>query len=92
MSGPFATPSRSWIFAVWEHFAKVSGLQLGVELAHELEVPMNYAEVVFKDFSEALDRGWGDRDSRSPMQLQNERAGVTIKVSAEDVQKRLARA
>jgi 3-hydroxyisobutyrate dehydrogenase len=66
-------------------------LRLSLELAPELEVPMNYAEVAFKDFSETLDRGWGDRDSRSPMQLQNERAGVTIKVSAEDVQKTLAR-
>ena len=39
----------------------------------------------------ALERGRGDRNSRSPMQLQNERAGVTIKVSAEDVKRTLAR-
>ena len=52
---------------------------------------MNYAEGAFKDLGEALERGWGDRDSRSPMQLQSERAGVTIKLSAEDVQKTLAR-
>ena len=45
----------------------------------------------YKDFTEALERGWGDRDSRSPMQLQNQRAGVPIKESAEDVQKTLAR-
>ena len=66
-------------------------LTLGLDLAKELGVPMPYAEVAYKDFTEALDRGWGERDSRSPMQLQNERAGVTIKVSAEDVQKTLAR-
>jgi 3-hydroxyisobutyrate dehydrogenase len=66
-------------------------LTLSLDLARQLNVPMHYAEVAFKDFSEALDRGWGERDSRSPMQLQNERAGVTIKVSAEDVQKTLAR-
>ena len=66
-------------------------LTLSLDLAREVGVPMPYAEVAYKDFSEALERGWGDRDSRSPMQLQNERAGVTIKVSADDVQKTLAR-
>ncbi|MEY4099109.1 MAG: hypothetical protein RL300_280 [Pseudomonadota bacterium] len=66
-------------------------LTLGLDLAKELGVPMHYAEVAYKDFTEALERGWGDRDSRSPMQLQNERAGVEIKVSAEDVAKTLAR-
>jgi 3-hydroxyisobutyrate dehydrogenase len=66
-------------------------LTLGLELAREVGVPMHYAEVAFKDFTEALERGWGDRDSRSPMQIQNERAGVTIQVSAEDVQKTLSR-
>lgn len=66
-------------------------LTLGLDLARELGVPMHYAEVAYKDFTEALERGWGERDSRSPMQLQNERAGVTIQVSAQDVQKTLAR-
>ena len=66
-------------------------LTLSLDLARQLDVPMHYADVAYKDFSEALERGWGDRDSRSPMQLQNERAGVTIKVSAEDVKKTLAR-
>lgn len=66
-------------------------LRLSLELAQQLDVPMHYADVAFKDFSEALERGWGDRDSRSPMQLVNERAGVAIKESAEDIQKTLAR-
>lgn len=66
-------------------------LTLGMELGKQLGVPMHYAEVAYKDFTEALNRGWGERDSRAPMSLQNERAGVTIKVSAEDVAKTLAR-
>jgi 3-hydroxyisobutyrate dehydrogenase len=66
-------------------------LGLALELGEQLGVPMKYAGVAFEDFTEALERGWGDRDSRSPMRLQNERAGVTIKVSAQDVQKTLAR-
>ncbi|HEU0290024.1 MAG TPA: NAD(P)-dependent oxidoreductase [Burkholderiales bacterium] len=66
-------------------------LTLGLELARQLGVPMKHAEVACQDFAAALERGWGNRDSRSPMQIQNERAGVTIKVSAEDVKRTLAR-
>jgi 3-hydroxyisobutyrate dehydrogenase len=64
---------------------------LALDLARELGVPMKQAEAAYADYAAALDRGWGDLDSRSPMQLQNERAGVRIEVSAEDVQRTLAR-
>jgi 3-hydroxyisobutyrate dehydrogenase len=64
---------------------------LGLELAEQLGVPMQVGEAAYQYFNEALERGWADRDSRAPMQIQNERAGVTIKESAEDVQKTLAR-
>jgi 3-hydroxyisobutyrate dehydrogenase len=66
-------------------------LSLARELAQELGVPMKHADLAYEDFAAALERGWGELDSRSPMRLQNERAGVSIKVSAEDVQKTLAR-
>jgi 3-hydroxyisobutyrate dehydrogenase len=66
-------------------------LTLGLDLAKELGVPMKHTEAAFEDYVAALERGWGDRDSRSPMELQNERAGVTIKESAEDVQRTLER-
>ena len=65
--------------------------KLGLDLAHELGVPMSLGEKAMEYYEEALERGWGDRDSRSPMQIQNERAGVTIKVSADDVKKTMAR-
>lgn len=64
---------------------------LGLELAEQLGVPMQCAQSALGYFNDALDRGWGDRDSRSPMALQNERAGVTIKLSAEEVQRTLER-
>jgi 3-hydroxyisobutyrate dehydrogenase len=66
-------------------------LTLARELAQELNVPMQIADLAHKEFTAALERGWGEWDSRAPMQLQNERAGVKIKVSAEDVKKTLAR-
>ncbi len=34
-----------------------------------------------------VERGWGGRDSRSAMLLQMERAGVEIKVPAENIEK-----
>lgn len=61
-------------------------LRLALELADQLDVPMRAARLVQEDFREALDRGWGGRDSQTPLLLQNERAGVTIKLSAEQVQ------
>jgi 3-hydroxyisobutyrate dehydrogenase len=61
-------------------------LRLALELADEFEVPMRAARLVQEDFQEALDRGWGNRDSQTPLLLQNERAGVTIKLSADEVQ------
>jgi len=64
---------------------------LALDLAKQLGVPMKQAETAYQDYTAALERGWGDLDSRSPMQLQNERAGVQIKESADDVQKTLAR-
>ena len=60
-------------------------LRLALELAEEFDVPVRAARLVEEDFQEALDRGWGDRDSQTPLLLQNERAGVTIKLSAQEV-------
>ena len=41
--------------------------------------------------TEALNRGWGDRDSRSPMLLQQERAGVSIEVPEEVLKEIMAK-
>ena len=49
-------------------------------------VPMRIAELTRADMTEALTRGWAARDSRVPMLLQEERAGVNIKVPAADIE------
>ena len=59
---------------------------LATELARELGVPMRVGALTHAEMTEALNRGWGQRDSRSPMLLQEERAGVEIKVPAADIQ------
>ncbi|MGJ0183916.1 NAD(P)-dependent oxidoreductase [Corynebacterium glyciniphilum] len=66
-------------------------LNLALELAEHFDVPMELARVAQKDFLEGLDRGWGKRDSQSPLALQNERAGVHIKLTADEVQQVLDR-
>ena len=41
---------------------------------------MRIAALTHAEMTEALNRGWAARDSRVPMLLQEERAGVDIKV------------
>jgi 3-hydroxyisobutyrate dehydrogenase len=53
---------------------------LAVALAREHKVPVRVANLVLEEMTEALNRGWDNRDSRSPMLLQQERAGVQVKV------------
>ena len=53
---------------------------LACEVGREFEVPMKLSHTVLAEMTEAINRGWGGRDSRVAMMLQNERAGVDIKV------------
>lgn len=59
---------------------------LATDLGRELGVPMRVANLAHADMTEALNRGWADRDSRVAMLLQEERAGVDIKVAAAAIQ------
>jgi 3-hydroxyisobutyrate dehydrogenase-like beta-hydroxyacid dehydrogenase len=53
---------------------------LATALGREHKVPMKLANITLEEMTEALNRGWADRDSRVAMLLQQERAGVEIKV------------
>jgi len=64
---------------------------LATELGREIGVPMRIANLTHAEMTEALGRGWGERDSRSFMLLQEERAGVDIAVPAAKIQEVLAR-
>ena len=64
---------------------------LATELARELKVPMPMANLAHGELTAALNRGWEGRDSRVAMQLQKERAGVTIKVDPAAVKAALER-
>jgi 3-hydroxyisobutyrate dehydrogenase len=60
-------------------------VSLAAELGRELEVPMPMAELALEELTTALRRGWGERDSRVAMLLQQERAGVQIAVEPERI-------
>jgi 3-hydroxyisobutyrate dehydrogenase-like beta-hydroxyacid dehydrogenase len=53
---------------------------LATALGREHRVPMRLANATLEEMTEALNRGWAERDSRVAMLLQEERAGVEIKV------------
>ena len=48
-------------------------------------MPMRLANLALEELTEALNRGWGARDSRVAMLLQEERAGVDIQVPEEQL-------
>ncbi len=73
LAGKFDPPS----FALRLAHKDVS---LAVGLGREHKVPMRLANITLEEMTEALNRGWGDRDSRVSMLLQEERAGVDIRV------------
>ena len=66
-------------------------VMLATELARDVGVPMRIAELTRAEMLEGLNRGWGALDSRVPMRLQEERAGVDIKVPAADIEAVLKR-
>ena len=58
-------------------------MKLAMDLARENGVPLRMGETAFAELEEAMRRGWGGRDCRAAMTLQEERAGVTVRVPAE---------
>lgn len=66
-------------------------VKLATELAKEIDVPMRLSNLALEEMTEALNRGWGGMDARVAMLLQEERAGVQIEVSAEDIEAVLKR-
>jgi len=65
---------------------------LATALGRELGVPMRMCNLAFAEMTEAINRGWEGRDSRSVMLLQQERAGVTIAADPEKVKQAAERA
>lgn len=67
-------------------------VSLANALGRELGMPMQLCNHVLSEMTEALDRGWGARDSRVFMMLQEERAGINIAVDPERMRAALSAA
>jgi 3-hydroxyisobutyrate dehydrogenase len=63
---------------------------LATALGREHKVPMRLANITLEEMTEALNRGWAERDSRVAMLLQEERAGVEIRVTEAAIREALA--
>jgi 3-hydroxyisobutyrate dehydrogenase len=60
-------------------------MSLVIGLARTYDVPMRIAEIAMQEMNEAMQRGWGERDARIAMTLQEERAGVSVRVPLDDL-------
>ena len=57
---------------------------LALQLAREVDVPMQMCDLVAKDIEAAMERGWAGRDCQSFLLLQQERAGIAPIAIPED--------
>lgn len=58
-------------------------VSLATALGREVGVPMRLSNLALEEMTEAMARGWADRDSRIIMKLQQDRTGVDIAVDKE---------
>lgn len=59
-------------------------VSLALELGREYDVPMEAASHTYNELTAALNRGWGEKDSRISLLLQEERAGnVEVRINSE---------
>ena len=64
-------------------------VSLALELARREGVPMRIGEAALAELEEAMRRGWTERDSRVAMALQEERAGVRVRIGADALREAL---
>ena len=58
---------------------------LALEVGREYDVPMRLGNLTLAELTEAMNRGWEQRDSRSAMILQEERAGAEVRIAADRI-------
>ena len=64
-------------------------MDLACQVGRQYDVPMKLANLALSEMTEALNRGWGDRDSRVAMTLQEERAAVKVDTTPEAIREAL---
>ena len=86
----FDTLSRNYLTGSFDPPAFALALarkdvDLACALGRELDVPMRLSHLTLQEMTEAMNRGWAGRDSRSAMLLQEERAGVEVRIAPERI-------
>ncbi len=61
-------------------------VMLATQLGREMGVPMRLCDLALMELTEAMNRGWGTRDSNVAVLLQEERAGVHIEFDEATIQ------
>jgi 3-hydroxyisobutyrate dehydrogenase len=61
-------------------------MTLATDPGREIGVPMRLANLAHAEMTDVLNRGWGHRDARSCLLLQQERAGLSFKVPKEAIE------
>lgn len=66
-------------------------VSLATALGREFAVPMRISNLTLEEMTEALNRGWGEMDSRVSMKLQLERSGIDVAVDPDRIRAALER-
>jgi 3-hydroxyisobutyrate dehydrogenase len=56
-------------------------MTLALALAEEENTPLRIGKIALEELNEAMKRGWSERDCRVAMTLQEERAGVSVRIA-----------
>jgi 3-hydroxyisobutyrate dehydrogenase-like beta-hydroxyacid dehydrogenase len=65
---------------------------LATSLGREYDVPMALSNLTFQEMLTAMNRGWGNKDSRSAMLLQEERAGgIQVRIPENEIAEEVQR-
>jgi 3-hydroxyisobutyrate dehydrogenase len=67
-------------------------IALARQMGRDVGVPMEVADIILENMDEAIAQGWEGRDSRSPMALLLEQAGVRIALGPDLIQQELQQA
>jgi len=59
---------------------------LALQMARDFGVPMKIGEIALGELAQCIERGWAERDCRVAMTLQEERADVSVRVPAQQLQ------
>ena len=66
-------------------------VSLATALGREFAVPMRISNLTLEEMTEAMNRGWGEMDSRVSMKLQLERSGIDVAVDPDRIRAALER-